>query len=68
MLTTQDKNLKLKLKMYLLLDQMCYRNDGVNFKGCGVPQEKYNYIFASTLEFYLNDIQSFHSTILVKSL
>lgn len=54
--------------MYLLLDQMCYRNDGVNLKGCGVPQEKYNYIFASTLEFYLNDIQSFHNTILVKSL
>lgn len=34
--------------MYLILDQMCYKNAGVNLKGGGVSQEKYN-IFASRI-------------------
>lgn len=37
-------------KMYLILDQMCYRNVGIHPKSSGVSQEKYD-IFASTLNF-----------------
>lgn len=52
--------------MYLILDQMCYRNAGVNLKNCGVSQEKYN--IYKHAHFLMKNIQSICNMTYVRSL